>query len=78
MRHQRRKQHLLEATEMPNENHYLEYPQQLIIITVASKTTFSIVSLTKIPSLQKHQEFISLAALLCTCIIHKVLIFSLV
>ena len=42
MRHQRKKQHLLEATEIPNENHYLEYPQQLIIITVASETTFSI------------------------------------
>ena len=40
------------------EDHYLEYPQQLIIITVASATTFSIVSLTRIPSHQKHQIFI--------------------
>ena len=60
------------------EDHYLEYPQQLIIITAASETTFSIVSLTRIPSHQKHQEFIWLAALLCTCVIHKVLIFSFV
>lgn len=71
MRHQRKKQHLLEATEIPNENHYLEYPQQLIIITVASETTFSIVSLTRIPSHQKHQEFISLAALLFTRLFTK-------
>lgn len=59
------------------EDHYLEYPQQLISITVASATTFSIVSLTRIPSHQKQQEFIWFEALLCNCIIHKVLIFSL-